>query len=651
MGTDTTGASLTPVDRPRTAEPLESPEDGRPTDDEGNPSPAGTTATATGVPTEYGERPARPAWRRPVAILAAATAAIVAVNLWWIVSYRRGMPLNIDEAGYLQRAIRNSDALHAGGVTQLVDVVRGPDPQAPLLPVTGGIVHYLTGVGPYGLIGVVQLFVVLLGVATYLAASRLMSRGWAVLASVVVLTLPAFLIQSRTFMFAVPAAATLTAALAAQLYAAAFRSTPRALLWGALVGVASLSRTVVLSLLVALLLAAIVRLLASGPHRRQVLNLAAGLVVAFGVGWSWYSASYRTVYHYLTSFGYGSQSATTGAAYSVFSVQWWVERFTRMLNQDVFVPFAVALGICLVIGIVGIVGHRTGHRESAPGDRAPSRVQRLHRWAATDVATVAIYFVASYLILSSSRNAGTGFELPLLPPLVMLVLAGVRQAPPAARQVAAVACCLAIVFSVVAQSNLLPGNTSVIRTVSLGDLHVPLFDSRSNLVDYAESGGTSCAPLLVGRGHLTCDQYIDEWGAAAQNATNKIWSDAVARGHLPFVYFATEDRFFNTNTVALDYQLAHHQDLWLGALQPPKTAGASLVDQLESPAFGQPNLVVVGPTSNLPKWRNFSPLTDPEPVIAALRRAGFSEIDRLTLPDGRVMQYWWNDRGRLAPTH
>jgi hypothetical protein len=233
-------------------------------------------------------------------------------------------------------------------------------------------------------------------------------------------------------------------------------------------------------------------------------------------------------------------------------------------------------------------------------------------------------------------------------PLVILVLAAVRHAPKTARQIAAVGCCVAIVFSLAAQGGLVPGNSATTRTANLGLFHMPVLDSRGDLLTYAESGVRSCAALRPPRDHLTCHQYLEEWAAAAQKGTEKVWADATTRGRFPSVFFATQDRFFNTNTLGLDYQLEYHEVLPTGVLQPPAQVGASLARQLDSPAFGLPNLVIVGPPSTIPTWRTFSTIKNPAPVVAALRRTGFREIDRQVLPDRRVMQIWWNDRGAAA---
>jgi len=584
------------------------------------------------------------------ALVGVITLTVIA-NLWWLAVHRPGLPFDLDEAGYLQRAVRDSDALHAGGLIQLLHVARQPDPQAPLVTVTAGFARFLTGAGPYRLLGVEQLFAVVLAVATYVAAARLASRRWAVLSAVVVLALPGVVDGGREFEFVLPAAALVTAALAAQLGAGDFHSTPRALWWGVLLGLAALTRTMVLGFVAALLVAAAVRLVATRPARRQILNAGGGVLVGFVVAATWYSATWRTVAHYLTSYGYGPAAAGYGPARPVWSLQWWTERFTRTVHNEIFFPLTLALVVCIGLGVVGIVGRRRA------GARAPvDRQARGEVWRGRldgDPMTVAMFVIVSYLVLSSTRNVGSGFELSLVPAAVLLIMTAASRAGRAAWPIALTVCTAAAVFAFAAESGVVPGSRSVTRSVSLGQVSMQVLDSRGPLMRYAQvifGGCPSIVTCMHVRPPATDVTYLTRWLAAADAGAGLIHTDAVGRDRDPVVFFSVQDPFFNTNSVDLAYQLTFHQALPTGLLLPPSQAGLSLVRQLEAPQLGQPNLVVVGPPSAVARSRAFSPLTDPVIVRRALRADGFSQIGRLTLPDGRVMQLWWKPRGPAIPT-
>ena len=89
------------------------------------------------------------------------------MNLWWVAAHRSGLPFDIDEAGYLQRAVRDADALRSGGLPSLWSTYRSPDPQAPLLPMIDGVLRWATGAGTYRMFAVVQGFYVVAVASTY----------------------------------------------------------------------------------------------------------------------------------------------------------------------------------------------------------------------------------------------------------------------------------------------------------------------------------------------------------------------------------------------------------------------------------------------------------------------------------------------------
>jgi hypothetical protein len=123
-------------------------------------------------------------------------------------------------------------------------------------------------------------------------------------------------------------------------------------------------------------------------------------------------------------------------------------------------------------------------------------------------------------------------------------------------------------------------------------------------------------------------------------------SYAGARGASPVVFFAQQDRLFNTNTVDLAYQLRYGKTLPTGLLEDPPRARESLVRQLQDPARGQPNLVITGPRAAA--GVDFSPLVGVADERAALQRSGFRAIASIDLPDGRKMTIWWSERRPVA---
>ncbi len=266
----------------------------------------------------------------------------MSVNAWWINAHRTGLPFDIDEAGYLQRGIRDTQALHASGLRGLWSALRLPDPQAPLLPVTSGIVRWITGAGPYGLLNVDQLFYVVTVVGAYWAGSlvhesqlELGHRGaWSQL-------LPGLVESSRGFSMAVATTAALTAALAVQAHTDRFTSwslTPRVGRPPGCGGPVPHDRPGVPPR---------PRHCRSrhtrwlpGLGRRQLLHVAAGLSAG--------PADRRLLVHAprgiscsATSppMATGHEANQFGASRSVLSVDWWTFRLHRMVSTALFVPY------------------------------------------------------------------------------------------------------------------------------------------------------------------------------------------------------------------------------------------------------------------------------------------------------------------------
>ncbi len=338
--------------------------------------------------------------------LAALTIFVVVTNLLWVRSNREGLPFDIDESGYLQRAIRDGDALHTGGLSGFWHAFRVRDAQAPLLPMVSGLWREISNAGPVGLIAGEQLFVAIAVVSTFLIARRLDRRLLpALVAAACTAALPAIVDGGRSFAFAVPATALMTATLASQLAAADYRRLRPALGWGLLLGLATLTRTVMLALLPALVLAAIVLLLARRAAPRQWANLAAGLVVAFLTAATWYSATWRPVWDYLTSYGYGQQAAGYGRDASASRSHRWTYRLVHASDTMILLPLTVAGIICAAVIAAGSRTPRTGG--CARGGASALDV------CSSPWGTLILVLVVDYVVLSTTRNAGSDFELTL----------------------------------------------------------------------------------------------------------------------------------------------------------------------------------------------------------------------------------------------
>jgi 4-amino-4-deoxy-L-arabinose transferase-like glycosyltransferase len=565
----------------------------------------------------------------------------VSVNAWWIAAHRSGLPFDIDESGYLQRSIRDGQALHANGLGGLWSALRLPDPQAPLLPMTGGVIRWITGAGPYGLLNVNQLFYVVAVVAAYWAGRAIMNRNWSLVAALMVATVPGLIESSRGFSMAIAATASLTAALAAQVHTDRFRSWSPTLLWGVLLGLASLSRTIVLAFLPGLLVAAVLTLVVTRATRRQILHAVAGLSVGLLIAGAWYTATWHLVLRYLTSYGYGPEANRYGASRSVLSIGWWTYRLHRAVDTELFVPMTLAVLACIACGLVTWWVQRRRPRDGGAWE------QRALRFLRTPEAIVVIFVVWGYLVLSTTDNSGFMFELPFIPAVVVLAVHVASRSVPRMRPYLATVCVLAAAISFAGMSDALPGVSSGARSVSIGSFSATAFDGRGSFLGYASGTGGACRPhtRCVGSGTTTGETtYLAEWLAPSQRMTTLLHDTAARHDCDPVVFFAIQDPLFNTNTVDLDYQLRYLTGLPTGLLKPAyEVEGEAPLRQLNDPNLGQPNLVITG--SPAAASGNFSPHVGERATIQAVRSDGFVPAAGVRLPDGRVMTVWWKNRG------
>ena len=597
-------------------------------------------------------------------------ALVVGVNLWWIFENLRGIPFDIDAAGYLQRAVRDGDALRSGGLAAYIHTIRSPhDIQAPLLTALGGILRLIPGVGVLKLTASLQLFYIITVLCTYFIARHFFNKSWSVLAAIIVASLPAILQVSRDYDFAGPATALFLGALALQLHSENLDRIVPTLTWGVVLGLCSLTRTLMIAFLPALVIMSLPRILLGDHRLRRSLNLLAAVAVALGVASSWYTATWRSVFHYLVNYGYGQNAASYGAASSWLSLGHWTTRIDMIVNEDVFVPLAFALVGSAVIGILYAVARRlarhSGTRPTLNLGTSPSHSlwRRCLAWAASDIGTLVGVLVICYVVLCSTQNGGSDFELPIVPLIVIVLLRIAYLATGTPRVILATCCLLASGLTFANQAGWLLGNYSDVVSFPLGSSRYIAFDERGLLVRYTSEVLGGCpgiyncispepeVPAATGDGRqdAATQTYLNEWLPPVSTATGFMEAFAHAHDREPIVFFAVQDPFFNTNTVALDAQLYFSSQLPIGILNPPSVAGTSYANQLEEPQFGEPNFVIEGPLPKISYSAAFSPDNRQSTIVSVLRREGFAKVKSITLPDGRVLGIWWKDRGASLP--
>lgn len=590
----------------------------------------------------------------PLLGLALVLAVSLGIDLWWLHHFRGGYPLDIDESRYLGLGASLSDALTTGGPSAFWNVWSAQHDFGPLLPLASVPVYVVFGHTVLGGLATQLVFFLVLVMSSYAIGARLTSRGGGLVVAVIVAGTPAVIDLTRTYQFAITDAAVLAAATYALLAAEAFTRRGWSLVWGLALGLLPLARTMAIAFIPAQLIAAAwlisVRPGLRGAERSalrgpQILNLALALILGVLTAATWLAESWHSVYGYLTNFGYGAQSAHFASSGSRLTMTYWTREAGNAVRQDLYLPLAALLAVALIVALAAALarvrraraGDRGGER---PGGRGGPIASALRGWAATDPAIVLFILVAGYLAVSSSRNEGVGFRVPLIPALVALTVAALFAVPwRIPRRLLLVGLVAVSAFNLVMKADLLSGLSGRVsaRVPALGG--VPVLAGRGYIQEYvlkslALRPGPATHPLPASqRG----------WMRAYRHIVAAVFRLA-GRGHYrPVVALATDEPLVNANDFTLAARLALRRDLDIGPLPGPRgPATAPAYERLIEAAAGRPNELITVTHVGL-SYFALGGLRDVEQGVLeqAARRIGFACGAGVGLPDGRVAVVSW----------
>lgn len=561
--------------------------------------------------------------------VAAGTLVLVGINLWWVLTYRQGFPLNVDEAGYTSIALTDHLGFHVGGLHGWWSAFQSQTPNAPLLPlVTSALMIVKTSVidGFVVLIG----FFALLVFAAYGIGERLAGPRLGALAALVVGTSEGALLFSREYIFALPTAALMSCAVYALLRSERMRSRRWAIACGAAIGLMLLARTMAVAFVPGLFVAALIGMLAveRTDLGRRFLNLGLGALAAVLVAATWYLNNLEPVWEYLTSFGYGKQASYYGANHSTVSWGRFKAVAETVIHDDLLVPLTVLVLLGLIALLVVAV-----RRVAAAGDRR----EALLRLAASGPFAVAFVFATGFAALMTSRNGGSGFSLPLsmlLPPLAVLALRYYRvAAAPVAVLLAAIGA-----LNLAATSSLWEGlaKPHFVSTHAFG--YQPWINGTPRPVDAIRAQVPGPATKFVDRdlGWPEADEKV------AQVLLRRIYAGGLPSG---VVAFSSRHRAISSNSVELALLLHHDTSIPFTQLEAePTDTVDNYVQQLTDPEHGLPGMLLTMNRNS----DDFPPLVTQSKAEAAARRVGFHRVWTTTLPDGRRLRLWVK-RARPAP--
>jgi 4-amino-4-deoxy-L-arabinose transferase-like glycosyltransferase len=556
--------------------------------------------------------------------VAVSTLALAGIDVSWLERFRSGYPANWDESLYMAFSLENTHALRSQGLWSLFSTVVERPTHAPLVPLTTVPIHLLAGSGIDSSRLTGPVYFVLLVLATYALAKRVLSPAWAVVPALVLATAPVVTDWTREYHFAVPAAALFTAAIWAMLRSEGLDRRVWVVAAGILLGLTVLARTMTIAYLPGFALAAGAQVLARGEERkRRWLMLAASLALAAAVAAVWYAPNLASVGHYLGGAGYGAESARYGGGHPITTLAFWAQDPGR-IAADLYLPLSLVLAVAVVLA-AAFAWQRRGRNVPV----------RLRAWARTPAFALLLIVAEGYLALVSSSNVGSAFSLPWLPVLVILCVLAVTSIPHVGARRGVVVALLAVAaFNAVMKSGWFP---SVMRprSVSASQLgKLPIVDGSGTVQQAIQSAGYR-VPSPAGR--LPAMQR--QWLPFGRKLAGWMIGYADARHRGTYALFATHDPVFGPTRLVLSGAAYFDRTIRAAALPPPLRADPA--NSCRSTLRRESNDFLVtaqrAPTE-IPGCREAG-------VDASARALGFTPLRSFAMPDGRKLRVWWLDRG------
>ncbi|WP_020069846.1 ArnT family glycosyltransferase [Paraburkholderia caledonica] len=322
-------------------------------------------------------------------------------NVEWVIKYRFDQSLDIDESGYLAVAVAFAKAKMNGGWTGWWHAISAPLGFAPLVPLIASLVFIAFGINEN--LGFVCNIAFAVGtlVLMFVAAHRVSSL-FGLVASILLASLPNFVMFSRSFQFVSATTFFFFAAYVFFVFSEGFSRRRYAMLSGMALGAMILSRTMALAFLPAFAFSFLVYFYRVRGFSREICkNIVASILACLLVAMPWYLENFRSVFGYLFSFGYGSHAAEYGHSQGIFTLANWKARLDVIISQIhpahfiMIVPaFIAAFLVCL---------------------RKKNAIDSL-------ILSGALLCLSSLFILSTSQNMGTGFDAPIYPVMILCAI-------------------------------------------------------------------------------------------------------------------------------------------------------------------------------------------------------------------------------------
>ncbi|WP_288830424.1 glycosyltransferase family 39 protein [uncultured Paraburkholderia sp.] len=530
-------------------------------------------------------------------------------SVQWLVAYRFGQSLDIDESGYLAVSVAFAKAKVYGGWTGWMRALSAPLGFAPMAPAVASLAMAAFGVNEdYGILSTVGLAVATL-VLLFVVLRRL-SLPHAFLACILLVSMPDFVMFSRSFQFVTATTFFFFASFGCFVLSDGFRRSSYSALVGAALGCMILSRTMALAFLPAFALSFLVYLyLTRGFSRETMKNIVLSIVVFLLVAVPWYLRNFEIVFGYLFSFGYGAHAAEYGQSRGIFTLANLYLRI-RWIFVQMHLPHFALIVPAFVAAFLHLVFQKTKDRD--------------------DILIISgvVLCLGCFFVLSTSQNMGTGFDSPIYTVMIYCVAAWLSRIGSRWFQVVYFTLSVAL-FSVAAYAHndahrceAMP--KPLAHRFGEGDWASPWINCGSILESWLQKNGYPPEDLP--------DSIRTRNGAIAWRDVSKVVADylSVADVNKGPVLLLSRHMILNVNTIGLELVKKFGYNLPMvqidpGMLKPGLEAYASWLAQ---PPQDAACIALILNRQN----GEFYPRADLDTLNAALKSSGFEQVKDFATP-------------------